>query len=299
VDIFIADLHEDGARIGEQIARDGESVSEVSEVAVDAVVPGVAEGFDLLRLARDVANVAVLHVAAGGGPLEVAVEPDAVSELLDRTGPHAHGARLGLAKLAIAPATRRPPFMPGPARPVMRKSFRSRASRASTARLPVVGPTFVDVTEGGRKLRCGARLWTVAVATFKSETCRFLRLERPTDEDLAQGAIFPPGFAHLPRGVEAEWVKQLAAEQLVTIRTKRGFTRLDWQKLRERNEALDCRIYARAAAWIVGADRWAEAKWRDLEDQIGPAPDDGGGLRPDDETTSVTAGRFCCAAAPT
>jgi phage terminase large subunit GpA-like protein len=25
-----------------------------------------------------------------------------------------------------------------------------------------------------------------------------------------------------------------------------------WQKLRERNEALDCRVYARAAAWIDG-----------------------------------------------
>ncbi len=40
--------------------------------------PGVAEGFDLLRLAGDVVGVAVLHVAAGGGPLEVAVELDAV-----------------------------------------------------------------------------------------------------------------------------------------------------------------------------------------------------------------------------
>ena len=54
---------------------------------------------------------------------------------------------------------------------------------------------------------------------------------------------------------------------------KRGFPRLEWQKLRERNEALDCRVYARAATWIAGADRWPEAKWRDLESQIGPAPD--------------------------
>ena len=76
---------------------------------------------------------------------------------------------------------------------------------------------------------------------------------------------------HLPRGAEAEWVKQLVAEQLVTVKTKRGFSRLEWQKLRERNEALDCRVYARAAAWIAGADRWTEAMWRDLERQVGPA----------------------------
>jgi phage terminase large subunit GpA-like protein len=57
-------------------------------------------------------------------------------------------------------------------------------------------------------------------------------------------------------------------EQLVTVKTKRGFSRLEWQKLRERNEALDCRVYARAAAWIAGADRWPDARWRDLEQQI-------------------------------
>ena len=45
---------------------------------MNAVAPGVAEGLDLLRLARDVVGLAVAHVAAGGGPLEVGVELDAV-----------------------------------------------------------------------------------------------------------------------------------------------------------------------------------------------------------------------------
>jgi hypothetical protein len=27
-------------------------------------------------------------------------------------------------------------------------------------------------------------------------------------------------------------------------------------------------VYARAAAWIAGADRWTEATWRDLEAQV-------------------------------
>ena len=34
-------------------------------------------------------------------------------------------------------------------------------------------------------------------------------------------------------------LKQCVAEQLVTVRTKRGFARLEWQKMRERNEALE------------------------------------------------------------
>jgi phage terminase large subunit GpA-like protein len=109
---------------------------------------------------------------------------------------------------------------------------------------PVVGPSYVDATEGGRKIRRGARLWTIAVATFKSETYRFLRLDTPTED----GAPIPAGAIHLPRGIDAEWIRQLVAEQLISVKTRRGFTRLEWQKLRERNEALDCRVYARAAA---------------------------------------------------
>jgi phage terminase large subunit GpA-like protein len=136
---------------------------------------------------------------------------------------------------------------------------------------PVVGPSYVDATEGGRKIRRGARLWTIAVATFKSETYRFLRLDTPTED----GAPIPAGAIHLPRGNEAEWIRQLVAEQLITVKTRRGFTRLEWQKLRERNEALDCRVYARAAAWIAGADRWHE-----LEAQTAP------GTR-DEETTAL------------
>ncbi|WP_172972179.1 terminase gpA endonuclease subunit, partial [Roseibium aquae] len=82
------------------------------------------------------------------------------------------------------------------------------------------------------------------------------------------GASFPAGTVHLPSWSDSEWLKQLTAEQLVTVKGKRGFTRLEWQKLRERNEALDCRVYARAAAWILGADRWPEARWADLETQL-------------------------------
>jgi len=134
---------------------------------------------------------------------------------------------------------------------------------------PVAGPTYVDASDGGRRLRRGARLWTVAVSTFKTETYRYLRLERPTDEERAEGVLYPPGTIHLPSWADSEWCKQFVAEQLVTVRNRRGFSRLEWQKLRERNEALDCRVYARAAAWIAGADRWSEQKWRDLERQVG------------------------------
>ncbi|MFO0992569.1 MAG: terminase gpA endonuclease subunit [Hyphomicrobiales bacterium] len=79
----------------------------------------------------------------------------------------------------------------------------------------------------------------------------------------------------------------MVAEQLVSVKTRRGFQKLEWQKLRERNEVLDCRVYARAAAWIAGADRWSDEKWRDLEDQVGRKPEGIVDARPD---TPVSAG---------
>jgi phage terminase large subunit GpA-like protein len=107
-----------------------------------------------------------------------------------------------------------------------------------------------------------------ARSPFKGETYRYLRLGAPTDEEIAADAKSPAGYVHLPNGTQAEWLKQLVSEQLVTLKTKRGFSRLEWQKLRERNEALDCRVYARAAAWIGGADCRTEAMWSNLEKQI-------------------------------
>ena len=185
------------------------------------------------------------------------------------TWPHASGVRLGLARLGIDTGYEAPAVYAWARRHGAGQVVPLKGVDGFNRAAPIVGPTYVDASEGGKRIRRGARLWTVAVATFKSETYRFLRHDRPTDEAIAAGAGFPAGYLHLPQGTDAEWTKQLVAEQLVTVKTRRGFTKLEWQKLRERNEALDCRVYARAAAWIAGADRWSEAKWAELEKQLG------------------------------
>ncbi|MCG8350545.1 MAG: hypothetical protein MI924_22485, partial [Chloroflexales bacterium] len=48
---------------------------------MDAIAPGVAEGFNLFWLAGNVGGFTVLDIAAGGAPLEVAVELDAVGRV--------------------------------------------------------------------------------------------------------------------------------------------------------------------------------------------------------------------------
>jgi phage terminase large subunit GpA-like protein len=80
--------------------------------------------------------------------------------------------------------------------------------------------------------------------------------------------IYPAGYVHLPK-VDAEYLQQLCAEQLITRRDRNGFAHREWQKMRERNEALDCYAYARAAAAAAGLDRFEDRHWHELEKQLG------------------------------
>ncbi len=220
---------------------------------------------------RGLTSWLIEHIVIDGGP-DSATAWQQLTDLLGRTWPHAHGVRLGLSKLAIDTGYETPAVYGWARKTGFAQVAPIKGVEGFNRAAPVAGPTHVDATEGGRKIRRGARLWTVAVATFKAETYRFLRLARPTDEEIVAGALAPAGYVHLSEVADAEWLKQLVAEQLVTVKTRRGFQKLEWQKLRERNEALDCRVYARAAAWIAGADRWSEAMWKDLEAQVGEAP---------------------------
>jgi len=128
----------------------------------------------------------------------------------------------------------------------------------------------VEVGPAGAKLKRGVRVWPVNSGMAKEELYRWLRQDRPTDEDVAKGIPFPPGYCHFPRYSE-EYFRQITAEQLVTKIVK-GYRRHEWQKMRERNEALDCRVYARAAAGRVGIDRFQEKHWADLERRVGRHP---------------------------
>jgi phage terminase large subunit GpA-like protein len=60
--------------------------------------------------------------------------------------------------------------------------------------------------------------------------------------------------------MDAEQVKQLVAEELVTIKDRRGFSRMEWRRLRA-NEQLDLCVYARAALSVLGADRYGDRFW--------------------------------------
>lgn len=127
---------------------------------------------------------------------------------------------------------------------------------------PLGLPTRVDLNINGKKLRRGAKVWSVGTSILKSELYQFLRLTQNEDES------YPAGYCHFPK-YDSEYFKQLTAEQLVT-KMVRGYQKREWQKTRERNEALDCRVYARAASISFGIEQFTETKWRNLEKSLIP-----------------------------
>jgi phage terminase large subunit GpA-like protein len=223
---------------------------------------------DVWAWGRGLESWLVDHIVIPGGP-DAPEAWDQLTALLGRSWQHAGGVHMTIARLGIDTGYEAAAVHAWSRKVGFEQVSPLKGVEGFNRSVPVSGPTYVDATIGGKRLRRGARLWTVATSTFKAETYRFLRIERPSDEARGSGAPDAPGTIHIPGWVDSEWLKQLVAEQLVTIRDRRGYARLEWQKLRERNEALDCRVYARAAAWILGADRWDEAAWRRLEAQAG------------------------------
>lgn len=107
----------------------------------------------------------------------------------------------------------------------------------------------------------GLKVWNVSGPVIKTELYRWLRMQR-TGEDASQF-----GRCHFPQYAE-EYFKQLTAERQV-VRITNGYPKPVWEKdPTRRNEALDCRVYARAAAAIYGLDRFSEKSWQELEAQI-------------------------------
>ena len=89
-----------------------------------------------------------------------------------------------------------------------------------------------------------AKLITVGTDTVKDWFFNVLGFNQPG-----------PGFCHFPNKeiYDAEHFKQLTAEVKKT-RLSRGFLTHIYEKIYERNEPLDCRVYSRAALNLVGID---------------------------------------------
>jgi phage terminase large subunit GpA-like protein len=180
--------------------------------------------------------------------------------LLARTFPHASGVTLTVQLLAVDSGYNTHQVYNWARRYPMNRVIAVKGLAALGGAL-IGAPTPVDVNDRGRKLKRGYKVWSVVSSIAKGELYGWLRLLPPPDGT----GPYPPGFCHFPEYGE-DYFRELTAEQLIPHRTARGFVTLDWQLIEGRqNHALDCRVYARAAAAIVGLDRFREVDWLALE----------------------------------
>lgn len=191
-----------------------------------------------------------------------------LAALLGETWTHASGAAMPLSRLALDTG-----FATQEAYAFVRscRDPRLMAVKGIARGAALIGtPTAVDVTQSGKRLRRGIKVFSVVGGIAKLEFYNNLRKAPDVQED-GVTVKYPTGYVHLPK-VDAEFVQQLCAEQLITRRDRNGFAHREWQKMRERNEALDCYVYARASASAAGLDRFEERHWCELEKQLGLAP---------------------------
>jgi phage terminase large subunit GpA-like protein len=123
--------------------------------------------------------------------------------------------------------------------------------------IPVGPPKKVDYSQGGKVINSGAVIRHLGVDVLKSELYGWLAKYLPDE-----GEETPFGWCHFPE-YGREYFEQLCAEKLVA-KEVRGRLSYTFEKIRKRNEALDCRIYARAAAITLEIDRYTEDKWESL-----------------------------------
>jgi len=133
---------------------------------------------------------------------------------------------------------------------------------SDTASVIVGQPKPVDVTTRGKKITRGIQLFTIGVSIAKQELYGWLKQDTPDE-----GEDFPYGWCHFPEYGE-DYFKMLTAEEL-QIKWIKAKKKYEWTKIRDRNEALDCRVIARCCAALKGLDRFKEQHWTKMENEIG------------------------------
>jgi len=184
------------------------------------------------------------------GDTETSVPWDRLSEFLELTFPHESGSKLRIIATAIDAGFRTQMVYDFCRHRTHRHVFavkgQARAGKSILGR-----PTPQDVTHKGTTIKGGVQLWPVGVDTAKARIYARLKI-----------TMTGPGCMHFPLGLPDEYYKGLTAERLVT-RYHKGYARMSWEKdAGARNEPLDLKVYAYAAALYAGITR---VNWDKLE----------------------------------
>lgn len=232
---------------------------------------------EIVAWGREARSWSVQYLVLAGDPASPAVWAS-LEGLLGTAWPTAWGTRLPLRVMAIDTgyATERVyAFVrahqqptPGPAGSAAPMPGTVMAVKGTADFDHLVSPRVGKVADGR------VHLWLVGTGLAKRGIYDSLRLIAPTEEERAAGAVDPPGYMRFPR-YEEGWFVGLTSNRLVThIRQGRG--RPMWEKdPAERDEPLDCRVYARAAAHVFGIDRFTADEWT-MAEQLARGGQSGG-----------------------
>lgn len=205
----------------------------------------------------------VLHTELFGDPNQPGVW-EALDRLLEQPYTHETGAALYIETMAIDTG-----YLPQKVYNYCRfRQIKTIAIKGSTvAAKPIItAPSKVDVLWNGEKIKDGCQLWPVGTNTAKNQIYSRLGMQKPG-----------PGYYHFPFGLSDEYYLQLTAEKKIT-KYRSGFSIYEWAKMRDRNDVLDCEVYAYAAALRAGMalitdwETFWQSKFKDQPATVANAP---------------------------
>ena len=182
---------------------------------------------------------------------------DELAQYLQRTWKHENGGSLSISRMMIDAGDA------SHSAPTIMRWARYRTPRVMPCRgrgdasQMVYSPRELTLRKGNSRGARAGMFWPVGVGLVKSELYGWLRQkEAPT------GVQTPAGWCHFPRAYDEDYFQQITAERKIVKRNQKGIPVAAWKVIEgRRNEVLDCRVYARAAAYVHGIDGWAPAKW--------------------------------------
>jgi phage terminase large subunit GpA-like protein len=131
---------------------------------------------------------------------------------------------------------------------------------------PFMVPMKFERRKDGKAKRFQKRGFMLNVSMMKANFYTWLRQEDPNER----------GYCHFARGLGDEFYRMITSEVKILVRSRTGVTTAKWELAEptRRNEALDCELYAEAAARRHGWASLTDDQWDLLEAERGAAPPD-------------------------
>lgn len=250
-------------RFGEMYAERGDAPSweRVMQLRADYVMGDVPEGVLGLTAGVDVQKDRLIYVVRGWAYSSGAYlidfgelwgdteQPDVWARLADVLGAPYGGKQIRRTLIDSG-------YRPTPVYAFCRQWPLTLPSKGHDTQGKPVNIVPIDITLSGKVIKRGAQLCHVDVGFFKSMIHG--RIDWPAGQ---------PGAWHLPSDTPDEYARQIVAESRIPLPSGG----MIWKRHDPENHALDCEVYAAAAARSLGWDRLRAPVVEAAKDEAAPA----------------------------